>query len=148
VAGSGEGEAMSILVDFVVARREQFAQVARSDDPYKDFGGVDAKWMAPSTLVTLYAVLSGEPRDDSLMAGARLFEDPGLRWVYEVPAKLVRRLAAMGPKQFDDVASVLHARWDFDFWTLAELRQLLAEIAALCRAAVATDQFLLMWMSL
>jgi hypothetical protein len=148
---------MGVLTDFVVAKREQAEQVGRSPCPYEDFDGVSAKGLNPDTLAALYSILSGEPHDVQFMDGALLFPPEqdafhGARWVFEVPQRLVLRLAAIEPKRLRDVASVLFTlRADAEFafgWSVEEVRDVVAEIAALCRQAVTKGESLLMWICL
>jgi hypothetical protein len=144
---------MGVLTDFVVARREQAEQVLRSVNPAEEFDSLDAKGINPDTLAALYAILSGELHDQDFVGEPFLFEEnPESRWVFEVPARLVSLLAAMGPKRLDDVASAWAAlRWEIEFafgWTVEEVRAVLAGLADLCREAQAKDQSVLMWVCL
>jgi hypothetical protein len=147
-----KGETMGVLTDFVVAKREQADQVARSSCASDEFDRIDAKGISEETLADLYAVLSGEEVEagfmsDALLASRTPQDGP---WVFEVPAPLVRLVAALGPKQLADVAS----EWaetnevNADFWSLEDLTVCLARIATQCRRAEAKGESLLMWVCL
>jgi len=71
-------------------------------------------------------------------------------WVFEVPVRLVRRLAALEPKQLADVASSWAETEEFTYdpWEPEVVRWLIEEIAGLCRQAEAKGESLLMWVCL
>jgi hypothetical protein len=137
---------VAVLTDFVVAKREQAEQVARSPQSFAD--GVFGKGIDTDTLAALHGILSSEPHDTHFMRDALLLQESSQgRSVLEVPAKLVRPLAALGPKQLADVASEWAAReeMEFDYWSVEEVRDILTALAGLCQHAEAKGEPLLMW---
>src|SRR5262245_24856029 len=121
---------MGVLTDFVVAKREQAEQVARSSNPSEELDGIPAKGVNTDTLAALYAILSGDPHPSHFMTDALLVqESPRGRWVLAVPAKLVCLLAALVPKRLDDAAvawAVVRGEMEFADWSLEEVRGVLA----------------------
>jgi hypothetical protein len=144
---------MGVLTDFVVADLTGAQRVCDSVCPSRDFAGLDAKGIDTVKLGTLYAVLTGGEFDpsfmgeDSLRAGGE--EGP---WVYEVPAALVQGLAKLNAKQRRSVAAKWAATEEFspayDNWPARAVRQMLEDLADLCRRAVAEGKAALMWMCL
>jgi hypothetical protein len=152
---------MNFLTDFVVTGRANAGRVARmaNSHSFRD-AAVFGRGLGPEELAELDAILAGGPRDPQFLKGPEsllLHAGPGEcdgplcpgkeRWVYEVPPALVRRLAAMGPKQLADVAAAWYAvvgdggyLWDDD-----EIEDLLAKIAGLCRLAVDRGEPLMLW---
>jgi hypothetical protein len=78
-------------------------------------------------------------------------ESPQGRWVLAVPAKLVRLLAALGPKRLDYAAvawAVVRGEMEFGDWSLDEVRGVLAGLAELSQRAEAKGESLLMCLPL
>jgi hypothetical protein len=144
---------MGVLTDFVVADREDAQRVCDSDCPSQDFAGLDAKGIDTVKLGTLYAILTGGEFDPSFMDRASLCsggeEGP---WVFEVPADLVQRLARLNARQLLSVAAQWAATEEFsarfDNWPGDAVRQVLEDLAGLCRRAAEDGKAVQMWMSL
>lgn len=142
---------MGVLTDFVVADLADAQKVCDSSAPYRDFDGLDAKGIDPVKLDTLLAVLRGEafhPVTHNLLS-SRGEEGP---WVFEVPPDLVQRLAALTAQQLEVTARQWAATEEFspryDNWPLEAVQEILNELAALSKRAVAQSKSILMWMSL
>src|SRR5437879_5564781 len=97
---------MGVLTDLVVATRAEAQRVCDSDNPSREFSGLDAKGIDTVKLGTLHAILTGTEFDPSLIPGDLLASggDDG-PWVIEVPADLVKRLAALDTKQVAEAAT-------------------------------------------
>ncbi len=126
---------MGVLTDFVAVPRGAATAVCASRS--RDFGGIDAKGVDTIKLATLHALLTGGEYDPSFMNDSLCSEGDEGPWVFEVPAALVDRLAAL---RVDDLASVA-SRWAMtdelrlDEWPPDAVREKLEEIAELCRSA-------------
>jgi len=72
--------------------------------------------------------------------------------VYEVPADMVEQLAALTPRRLAAVgkkwAATEEFAPEFDNWPAEAVQQVLGELAALCKRAVAEGKAVLVWMSL
>jgi hypothetical protein len=144
---------MGVLTDFVVTSRSEIQRVCDSDNPSKEFAGLEAKGIDTVKLGTLHAILVRTEFDPSFMNGDPLASggDDG-PWVVELPADLVQRLAALDAKQIGDAA----AKWgkteefspQYDNWPPEEVHEILKGIANLCAKAIAARKSVLIWMAL
>src|SRR4051794_38827478 len=90
---------MGVLTDFVVADRADARRVCDSDCPSQDFAGLDAKGIDTVKLGTLHAILTRGDFNPSFMGDTLCSGGDDGPWVSEVPPDLVRRLAALTPRQ-------------------------------------------------
>jgi hypothetical protein len=143
---------MGVLTDFVVMARTDAQRVCDSHCPSQDFAGLDAKGIDTVKLGTLHAVLIGGEFDPSFMSGSLCSGGEDGPWVFEVPSDLVERLARLNAKELRAVAAKWAATEEFspkyDNWPVEAVRQVLYEMAALCRRAVSEKKAVLMWMCL
>ena len=143
---------MGVLTDFVVADRTDAQRVCDSDCPSRDFAGLDAKGIDPVKLGTLHAVLAGGDFDPSSLGDMLCSGGEDGPWVSEVPPDLVRRLAALTPRQLAAAGKKWAATEEFspkcDDWPAEAVQQVLSDLAALCKRAVGEGKAVLMWMCL
>lgn len=140
---------MGVLTDFVVADRAEAQRVCDSPCPSRDFAGIDAKGIDTVKLGTLHAILDapeGVSSFDDMILCDNGDDGP---WVLEVPADLVRRLAALDSERLRSVAAGWAATDEFHSrsgsWPTEDVRQTLEELAALCRRAVEEGKAVLLW---
>src|SRR4051812_995105 len=102
--GHKRASRMGVLTDFVVADRRDAQRVCASNNPAREFDGVDAKGIDTVKLGMLDAVLTGREFDPSihqcLCDGGE--EGP---WVFEVPPGLVQQLAGLTPHQLTEAGT-------------------------------------------
>lgn len=143
---------MGVLTDFVIAHAEDAQRVGDSDCPSEDFGGLDAKGIDVVKLGTLHAILNGTEYDPTFDCPLLYSPSEDGPWVFQVPEDLVHQLANASDTDLPRVAEVWASTEEFcppyGNWSSEEVRQVLEELAALCRKAVAEGKELLMWASL
>jgi hypothetical protein len=98
---------MGVLTDFVVADAADAQRVCDSDNPGREFDGIDAKGIDQVKMGTLYAILTDAEYDPSFMTSEESFlcsaSDDG-PWVQLVPQDMVDRLARIADVDMDRVA--------------------------------------------
>lgn len=146
---------MGVLTDFVVVPRDAAEAVGQSHCPYEEFDGIDAKGMDTVKLAILDAVLTDAAFDPRFMsADACLYGvgQTGGPWVFEVPAALVSRLAALEGATLTRAGEAWAASEEFspefEDWPTEAVHQKLEQLVALAQRAIAQKKSLLMWMSL
>lgn len=143
---------MGVLTDIVMAGPRDAQRVLDSDNPSREFNGIDAKGIDPVKLGTLYAVLTGTEYDPGFIGEPVAAGGDEGPWVMEVPGDLVKRLAELDKGRLAAVG----AEWakteefqpKFDNWTKQEVTDVLVEIARLCADATAAKKCVFMWMCL
>ena len=117
----------------------------------RQFGGIDIKGIDVVKFATLHALLTGAAAAELLPAYepvASGSEDGP--WVFQLPAALVQRLAALEEPQLSSVAVAWAATEEFvlDRWAAQDVRRVLEDISALARGAQAPEQVLFLWMAM
>jgi hypothetical protein len=145
---------MGVLTDFVVADPSDGERVAKSPCASREFDGLDAKGIDTVKLGKLYSILTGDPFDPSFPtnSGLRFEGSEDGPWVFQVPPDMVERLAGLGASETESVArqwaQIQEFAPKYSNWSAAAVGQLLGQLAALCRKAVAEKKVLFMWMCL
>jgi hypothetical protein len=144
---------VGVLTDIVIADRTDAERVGRSECPYAEFDGIDAKGIDTVKLGTLNAILTNSPFDPSFAASECLFqgsEEGPL--VFEVPATFIQRLASLSSEELVHAGTRWAATEEFspryDNWPAEDVHELLGRLVALARRAVGAQKSVLIWMSL
>jgi hypothetical protein len=141
-----------VLTDFVVTHRRDARRVCDSKCPSREFNGLDAKGIDTVKLGELHAVLTGGEYDPSFISESLCDGGEEGPWVFEVPPDLVQRLAGLTPDQLTEAGTKWAAIEVFspryDNWPTERVRQVLGDLAALCRRAAGEGKSVLMWMCL
>ncbi len=143
---------MGVLTDFVVAHISDVQKVGESENPSKEFSGIDAQGMDQVKMGTLYAILTQTDYDPAFMLTEESFlysvsEDGP--WVQLVPEEMVTRLASITESQIPAIASEWGNTEEFQpkysLGAKEDIVPFLRQIAELSRTALTEKKSVLMW---
>jgi hypothetical protein len=141
-----------VLIDYVIATREEAKQLAAAIDPSKHWPAIDAKRIEHVKLGRLMSVLSSTPYSPGFVQEceqlAEASEDGP--YVLQVPTRLVNSLAQLGPDRVQIVGRQWSGAEEFalDRWTEEEVIEMLGRLTELAKKTVADGKQMLMWVSL
>ncbi|MBK6631688.1 MAG: hypothetical protein IPG33_12120 [Betaproteobacteria bacterium] len=140
---------MGMLVNVVVADREDAGAIIESSKPIDEWKGFEAKGLDQAKFAMLHALLTGELFDEAMGDCGPLYaaSDEG-PWLMKLPDETVVHLARLEEDAIDQVGEELAATEEFeqDDWPVDEVVRIVTELADLAGVARAQGRSVFIWM--
>ena len=140
---------MGMLVNVVVAAREDAGAIIESSKPIDEWKGFEAKGLDQAKFAMLHALLTGELFDEAMGDCGPLYaaSDEG-PWLMKLPDETVVHLTRLEEDAIDQVGEELAATEEFeqDDWPVDEVVRIVTELADLAGVARAQGRSVFIWM--
>lgn len=140
---------MGMLVNVVVADREDAGAIIESPKPTEEWKGFEASGLDQAKFAMLHALLTGELFDEAMAECGPVYAvtDEG-PWLMKLPDESVELLARLEEDALDAIGEELAATEEFEEggWSVDEVKAIVVAVADLAGVAVAQGRIMFVWM--